>query len=75
MDYQIPEVYVFPLDTPNQKIMDLKQFMAAKKSIDMLEVQIRENEYKGGGMERLLRQRQTECREIVAKIVEKYRTV
>lgn len=74
MDYQIPEVYVFPLDTPNQKIMDLKQYLAAKKSIDMLETQIKENEYKGGGMERLLRQRQTDCREIVAKIQDKYRT-
>lgn len=75
MDYQIPEVYIFPLDTPNQKIMDLKQFLAARKSIDMLETQIKENEYKGGGFERLLRQRQTDCREIVAKIQEKYRTV
>jgi hypothetical protein len=67
------DVMVFPLDTPNQKIVDLKQYLAAQKSLDMLEQEIQSNEEYGAGYKRLLQQRATECRVLMAKIEEKYR--
>lgn len=75
MDQRVPEVYVFPLDTPNQKIMDLKQLLASEASIRALDQQIAENEYKNGGWEQELRSRRAECVSIINKIREKYRTV
>lgn len=70
---EIPEVYVFPLDTPNQKIVDLKQFLAAQASIRHLDTQIKENEYKNGGWERELLTRRAQCAAIINQIREKYR--
>lgn len=68
----IPEdVLVFPLDTPNEKIVDLKQYHAAMKSLDMLQSEIIKGEY-GAGYKRLLQSRATECIAIINKIREKY---
>lgn len=67
------DIMVFPLDTPNQKVVDLKQYLAAKKSLDMLEQELVSNEEFGAGYKRLLQQRATECRVIMSKIEAKYK--
>lgn len=66
------DVYVFPLDCPVQKAVDLKQFLAAQKSIEMLEQEEKDTEY-GEGYKRMLRERATACRVIINKIREKYK--
>ena len=67
------DILVFPLDTPNQKVVDLKQYLAAKKSLDMLEQELVSNEEFGVGYKKLLQQRATECRVIMSKIEAKYK--
>lgn len=66
------DIMVFPLNTPNQKVVDLKQYLAAKKSLDMLEQELVSNEEFGKGYKRLLQQRASECRTILSKIEAKY---
>lgn len=70
------EVLVFPLDTPNQKIVDLKQYLASEKSLKMLQDEINTSAEQGygPGYVRELQQRATECRSIMNKISEKYRS-
>lgn len=67
------DILTFPLDTPNQKIVDLKQYLAAKKSLDMLEQELVSNEDFGAGYKKLLQKRATECRVILAKLEAKYK--
>lgn len=70
----IPEdVLVFPLDTPVQKAVDLKQYLAAKKSLASLTQEIQSDSEYGAGYKKLLIKRATECRAIMAKIEEKYK--
>lgn len=70
----IPEdVRVFPIDTPNEKIVDLKQYLAAQKSLRMLEDELLSDEDYGPGYKKLLQQRATECRVLLAKLEEKYK--
>lgn len=67
------EVLVFPLNTPNEKIVDLKQLLAAQASYDKLKAELEGEAEFGEGFRRLLEARATECLEIVAKIKEKYK--
>ena len=68
------EVLVFPLDTPNQKVVDLKQYLAAQKSLEMLqrEIDTAADQGYGPGYVQELQKRATECRAIIVKTQEKY---
>ena len=68
------EVLVFPLDTPNQKIVDLKQYLAAQQSLKMLQLEIDTAADQGYGLGyvRELQKRATECQAIINKTQEKY---
>lgn len=68
------EVLVFPLDTPNQKVVDLKQYLAAQRSLEMLqhEIDTAEEQGYGKGYIRELQKRATECQAIINKTQEKY---
>ena len=68
------EVLVFPLDTPNQKIVDLKQYLAAQQSLKMLQLEIDTAAEQGYGLGyvRELQKRATECQAIINKTQEKY---
>jgi hypothetical protein len=68
------EVLVFPLDTPNQKVVDLKQYLAAQQSLKMLqqEIDTAEEQGYGKGYVAELQKRATECQAIINKTQEKY---
>lgn len=69
------DVLVFPLNTPNQKVVDLKQYLAAQRSIALLTAEIEsagEQGY-GRGYVAELTKRATACRAIMSQIEEKYR--
>lgn len=68
------EVLVFPLDTPNQKVVDLKQYLAAQQSLKMLQLEIDTAADQGYGLGyvRELQKRATECQAIINKTQEKY---
>ena len=68
------EVLVFPLDTPNQKVVDLKQYLAAQQSLKMLQLEIDTAADQGYGLGyvRELQKRATACTDIINKTQEKY---
>lgn len=70
---QIPEVYVFPLNTDNQKIVDLKQLLAAQKSIQDLDKELATGEHYSNGWTRELQARRAQCVDIINEIKEKYK--
>lgn len=67
------DVLVFPINTPNDKIVDLKQLLSAQKSLGMLQEEIKSGGGFGAGYLRLLQGRATECQAIINKIKEKYK--
>lgn len=68
----IPEdVHVFPINTPNKKLTDCKQLLAAEKSLGVLEAEERSTEY-GEGYKKVLRQRAAECRLLINKLRREY---
>lgn len=66
------DVNVFPLNTDNVTLTDIKQYLAAQKSLLMLNRELEDSSEYGAGYKRLLQQRVTETQLIIAKLEEKY---
>jgi hypothetical protein len=66
-----PDILLFPLDTDNVKLTEVKQYLGAKASIAHLEASMQEATF-GSGWWRELQDRATACREFVNKTEVKY---